>query len=91
MKATVSQTQDYRRYYLSEFELFGGDHYITFNIVDANTDSNEITVAAGVPIVTVSARAGHVHTSTTSDFYAHFLRSSDVSAANTIENMFVQA
>ncbi|MFA5676673.1 MAG: site-specific integrase [Christensenellales bacterium] len=47
-------------------------------------------IAAGVPIVTVSARAGHAHTSTTSDYYAHFLRSSDVSAANTIENIFAK-
>jgi len=45
MKPNVSQTQDYRRYYLSEFDLFDGDHFITFNIVDINTDSNEITVA----------------------------------------------
>ena len=45
MKQNVSQTQDYRRYYLSEFSLYDGDHFITFNIVDINTVREEITVA----------------------------------------------
>jgi major membrane immunogen (membrane-anchored lipoprotein) len=43
MKTEVSQ--NYRKYYLSEFSLYDGDHFITFNIVDINTDKNEITVA----------------------------------------------
>lgn len=34
-----------KRYYLSEFSLYDLDHFITFNIVDINTDKNEITVA----------------------------------------------
>ena len=34
-----------RRYYLSEFSLYDGDRFVTFNIVDINTDKNEITVA----------------------------------------------
>ena len=42
MENKVSQS---RKYYLSEFDLFDGDHYITFNIVDINTDKNNITVA----------------------------------------------
>ena len=41
-------------------------------------------IAAGVPLVTVSARAGHARTSTTTDIYAHFMRSSDQMAAETI-------
>ena len=40
MKNTVSQ---YRRFYLSEFSYFDGDHFITFNIVDI--DTGMITVA----------------------------------------------
>ena len=36
---------DNRKYYLSEFSLYDGTHFITFNIVDVNTDKNEITVA----------------------------------------------
>ena len=45
-------------------------------------------IAEGVPIVTVSARAGHARTSTTTDIYAYFLKSSDKSAAQTISNAF---
>jgi hypothetical protein len=41
MKETVGN----RRYYLSEFSLFDGDHFVTFNIVDLNTDRQIITVA----------------------------------------------
>ena len=36
---------DNRRYYLSEFSLYNGTHFITFNIVCLDTDRNEITVA----------------------------------------------
>jgi hypothetical protein len=38
-------SQENRRYYLSEFSLYDGDHFVTFNIVDLNTVKNEITVA----------------------------------------------
>ena len=37
-----------KRYYLSEFSLWDSDHFVTFNIVDINTDRygrNEITLA----------------------------------------------
>lgn len=37
--------QDRRRYYLSEFSYFDGDHFVTFNIVDIDTERKEITVA----------------------------------------------
>ena len=45
-------------------------------------------IAAGVPITTVSARAGHSKASTTSDIYSHFLQSSDKQAADVIDNIF---
>lgn len=45
-------------------------------------------IAAGVPMVTVSARAGHARTSTTTDIYAHFIKSSDQFAAQTIDSLF---
>ena len=45
-------------------------------------------IAAGVPMVTVAGRAGHARTSTTTDIYSHFLRSSDKSAAEKLEQMF---
>ena len=45
-------------------------------------------IAAGVPLVAVSGRAGHARTSTTTDIYSHFLKSSDRTAAKTLENVF---
>lgn len=44
----------------------------------------------GVPLVTASARAGHSRTSTTSDIYAHFLKSSDMQAADVLDNLFTK-
>ena len=45
-------------------------------------------IAAGVPLVTVAGRAGHARTSTTTDIYSHFLKSSDKSAAEKLEQLF---
>ena len=47
-----------------------------------------LQIAAGVPIVTVSARAGHARTSTTSDIYAYALRSTDRLAADKLGSIF---
>lgn len=46
MENEVSKSDEFKKYYLSEFELFDGDAFITFNIVDLNTYHNIITVAA---------------------------------------------
>lgn len=45
-------------------------------------------IAAGVPLVTVAGRAGHARTSTTTDIYSHFLKSSDKPAAEKLEQLF---
>ena len=45
-------------------------------------------IAAGVPLVTVAGRAGHARTSTTTDIYNHFLKSSDKTAAEKLEQLF---
>ena len=45
-------------------------------------------IAAGVPLVTVAGRAGHARTSTTTDIYSHFLKSSDKTAARILESIF---
>lgn len=37
---------------------------------------------------TVSTRAGHARASTTSDFYSHFLKSSDKNASAKINDIF---
>ena len=44
MNNTNCETENFQRYYLSEFELFDGDHFITFNIVELD-DNKKITVA----------------------------------------------
>lgn len=44
MKEKVSQNE-FRKYYLSEFELYDGEAFITFNIVSINTEKREIVVA----------------------------------------------
>lgn len=61
------------------------DHYSLHSLRHTNIT---MQIAAGVPLVTVSARAGHARTSTTSDVYAYALRSSDRAAADTIDRMF---
>ncbi|MDD4839941.1 MAG: hypothetical protein PHE93_04650 [Clostridia bacterium] len=46
MENEVFKSDEFRKkYYLSEFQLFDGDEFITFNIVDINTERKEITVA----------------------------------------------
>ena len=41
----IEKSMEFRKYYLSEFQLYDGEVYVTFNIVAINTDKNEITVA----------------------------------------------
>lgn len=45
MKQDVSKTNEFRKYYLSEFELYDGEEFITFNIVHIDTEKKEIQVA----------------------------------------------
>ena len=46
MENEVFKSDEFRkRLYLSEFEFFDGEYFITFNIVDINTDRKQITVA----------------------------------------------
>jgi len=47
-----------------------------------------LLLSAGVDMKTVSVRAGHARSSTTSDFYSHFLKNSDVVASNKINEIF---
>ena len=39
------KSMEFKKYYLSEFQLYDGEVFVTFNIVAINTDKNEITVA----------------------------------------------
>ena len=45
MKKKVQRKSEIRKYYLSEFQLYDGEAFITFNIVAIDTSKNEITVA----------------------------------------------
>lgn len=47
-----------------------------------------LQIAAGVPLVTVAARAGHSRTSTTTDIYSHFIKSQDAVAVQVLDNIF---
>ena len=42
---SVSKAPEYRKYYLSEFRLYDGEAYITFNIVSIDTAKKEIQLA----------------------------------------------
>ena len=45
MKKKVQEKTEIRKYYLSEFQLYDGEAFVTFNIVAIDTSKNEITVA----------------------------------------------
>jgi len=60
-------------------------HYTVHSLRHTNIT---IQIVAGVPLVTVSARAGHARTSITVDRYARFIKSSDQSAAIALDNIF---
>ena len=44
MKNQVSNFTEFRKYYLSEYELYDGECFITFNLVGVDLDRNEIQV-----------------------------------------------
>ena len=41
----IEKSMEFRKYYLSEFQLYDGEAFVTFNIVAIDTSKNEITVA----------------------------------------------
>ena len=41
----IKKSMEFKKYYLSEFQLYDGEVFITFNIVAIDTNKNEITVA----------------------------------------------
>ena len=48
-----------------------------------------LLIAAGVPLRTVSYRAGHAQTSTTANIYSHAIRTADEMAAEVLEDMLI--
>lgn len=45
MKNQVSNFTEFRKYYLSEYELYDGECFITFNLVGVDLDRSEVQVA----------------------------------------------
>ena len=50
-----------------------------------------LLLAAGIPLKTVSYRAGHAQTSTTANIYSHAIRTADEKAAEVLENIVKQS
>ncbi len=46
-----------------------------------------LQITGGVPLITVSGRAGHSRTSTTTDIYSHFIKTSDSNASEILEKI----
>ncbi len=63
----------------------GIKHYSVHSLRHTNIT---LQIMSGVPLVTVSGRAGHARTSTTTDVYAYYIQSSDKSAAETLNGIF---
>lgn len=40
----MNKVSEYRRYFMSEFELYDTDHFITFNIIGIDFERRQITV-----------------------------------------------
>ena len=45
MENKVSQFNEFKNYYLSEFEIFDGEEFITFNIVGIDTARKQAQIA----------------------------------------------
>lgn len=45
MKTQVTDYTEFRKYHLSEFELYDGEAFIAFNIVYIDLDRNEVQIA----------------------------------------------
>jgi integrase len=72
--------------WLTKFQAKNGlKHYTLHSLRHTNI---ALQIAAGVPIVTVSKRAGHARTSTTTDIYAYALESNDKEAADKLGDLF---
>ena len=63
----------------------GMEHFTLHSLRHTNIT---LQIAKGIPLVTVAARAGHSRTSTTSDIYSHFIKTSDENAADALDNFF---
>lgn len=77
--------EEAKRFYIA------AETFPTNSVHSLRHTNTKMQIAAGVPLVTVAGRAGHARTSTTTDIYSHFLKSSDKAAARMLESVFEQA
>ena len=61
---------------------------LDLNVHSLRHTNASLLIAAHVPVTTVSGRLGHAKTSTTTDIYAGFIRSSDAAAADALTDVF---
>ena len=75
------------RYWLNKsLKKYGIEkHYTVHSLRHSNIT---MQIMSGVPLKTVSGRAGHSSTKVTSEVYSHFMRSSDIEAASKLDEMF---
>ena len=70
------------------FSKFAAEHGFEGITLHSLRHTNaSLQIASGVPIRTVSGRLGHAQTSTTTNIYAHAIRSADAAAAEALEDI----
>lgn len=75
----------YRKWLSKTLEKAGLKHVSLHSLRHTNIT---MQLTAGVDLRTVSARAGHSRTSTTTDVYSHFIKNSDKHASKVIDKLF---
>lgn len=71
--------------WFSKFIKRNNFNYVTLHSL-RHTNAT-LMIAEGTDVCTVSKRLGHANTATTLNIYAHALKSKDIEAANTLENV----
>lgn len=75
----------FEKWMLKAIEMAGISKHTLHSLRHTNIT---LQIAAGIPIVTVSSRAGHSKTSTTTDIYAYSLLEPDINAAIAVDEYF---
>ena len=71
--------------WFSKFIKRNNFNYVTLHSL-RHTNAT-LMIAEGTDVCTVSKQLGHANTATTLNIYAHALKSKDIEAANTLENV----
>ena len=84
-EGTIIYPSVYRKW-LKKILIKAGLKDVTLHSLRHTNITMQLT--SGVDLRTVSARAGHSRTSTTTDIYSHFIKNSDRHASKMIDKMF---